>query len=489
MNLSKLLPVLCILLLSITIVSAVSFDVEIAPVKDRIFKEETAVYKIIVKNRERSDVQFDITSPEISAVRWYIVTDPFNDAHFILKGGDVKEIELNVRQMGQGVDYGQHQIQVDIAGTDIYSSDATKIENKLNIVVLNPEGYVSSYTPRIVVYENPSYPSEVMPLQNFRVDLHLQNKNSLNVSNAKIKVYSDFFSDEKIVKFDPYEKKTIPFDFSVGPFAESGMHKLNVEIIIENELITKQEFNINVGRNQIAFKITDMKKEGSIFKRIERYTILNQANYKQSTNFEIPVGFFKRIVSYSTPEMNVDDGSYIFDEELKSGESAQFIIVYKYWIYYLIVAFLLLLYGMYSLFKPDVLITRKIVSVKLDDDNTILGAKIAVSLKNVTNHTLQNVVLHENIPPLATYHLGESIVQPAKVRELDNGTDIIYSVPEIAGKGEFVVTYFIRAKTKLESGITLRPSVVEYIKGSKEKTIYGGELKIEVDKNLLMNQQ
>src|SRR3989344_2177856 len=80
-----------------TIVSAVSFEAEVTPIKDRIFKEETASFKITIKNRERYNVRFDISSTETTAARWLVITNPIRDSHFVLDGGGTKDVELNLR--------------------------------------------------------------------------------------------------------------------------------------------------------------------------------------------------------------------------------------------------------------------------------------------------------------------------------------------------------------------------------------------------------
>jgi len=463
-------------LLFVGIASAVSFEAEITPIKDRIFQEETASFQITIKNRERYNVQFDISSIETIAGKWLIITDPISDRRFVLEGGDTKDVELNVRSLG-GTTYGGYSVPINIKGTNLVSGDVTDVENKMNVVVLNPEGYIATYSPRIVV-QNPVYPDKILPGTPFKLGLTFHNRNGLNISKANIKIFSDFFSVEISESFEPYEKKILSFNIDSDEFAKEGAHKLNVEIVVGNEVVTQQEFNLDVARKEGGFVSSGERVDKYFLKKEVTYSVRNNANFAQENEFRVPVWFLGRIYTSTRPaDVDYNKGSYVYKANLGPGETAEFTVIYNHRTTTIIIIILLVLFFIYRRYRPDVFVSREIVSVKLDDDNSILGAKIAVHLKNVTGNALQKVVLNEHIPPVATYHEGDSIIPPSKVKENEHGTDIVYTIPEIGSKEEMVITYHVRAKTKLQE-LTLKASVVEYLKGTKDKIIYGGDLKV-----------
>src|SRR3989344_9191638 len=459
-----------------TIVSAVSFEAEITPIKDRIFQEETASFKITIKNRERYNVRFDISSIETIAGRWLIITDPITDRRFVLEAGDTKEVELNVRPLG-GSTYGGYTVPINIKGTNMVTGDITDIENKMNVVVLNPEGYIATYSPRIVV-QNPVYPDSIVPGTPFKLELTFHNRNGLNISKANIKIYSSFFSQEIVESFEPYQKKTLSFNINPGEFAEEGSNTLSAEIVVGNEVVTQQEFNMNAARKEGGFVSAGERVDKYFLKKEVTYSVRNNANFAQENEFRVPVWFLGRIYTSTRPaDVEYNKGAYVYKANLGPGETAEFTVIYNHRTTTIIIIILLVLFFIYRRYRPDVFVSREVVSVKLDDDNSILGSKIAVHLKNITGSALQNVVLNEHIPSVATYHQGDSIIPPSKVKENEHGTDIVYTIPEIGAKEEIVITYHVRAKTKLQE-LTLKESVVEYIKGTKDKLIYGSDLKV-----------
>ncbi len=458
------------------IASAVSFEAKITPIKDRIFQEETASFQITIKNRERYNVQFDISSIETIAGRWLIITDPISDRRFVLEGGDTKDVELNVRPLG-GATYGGYSVPINIKGTNMVSGDVTDVENKMNIVILNPEGYIATYSPRIVV-QNPEYPNAILPGTPFKLGLTFHNRNGLNISKANIKIFSDFFSQEISESFEPYEKKTLSFNIDTDDYADEGAHSLNVEIVVGNEVVMQQEFGMNVARKEGGFISSGERTDKYFLKKEVTYSVKNNANFQQENEFRVPIWFLGRIYTSTRPsDIDYNKGSYVYKANLGSGETAEFTVIYNHRITAVIIVILIILFLIYRRYRPDVFVSREVVSVKLDDDNSILGAKIAVHLRNVTRGSLQKVVLNEHIPPVATYHEGDSIIPPSKVKENEHGTDIVYTIPEIGAKEEMVITYHVRAKTKLQE-LSLKASVIEYLKGTKDKLIYGSDLRV-----------
>jgi hypothetical protein len=160
----KIMLYICIFLLLFSVASAVSFDVDITPLKDKIFKNETAQFILKVRSNEKMDAaRFDISSPNVITGQWVFLTNPLSDNTFILDPESEKEIELLIRPIGKSMGYGMHTVVAEV------QSGETKVSYNLNVNLMNPEGYIVSYMPRVVVNPDPDYPKRIKPVNTIPV--------------------------------------------------------------------------------------------------------------------------------------------------------------------------------------------------------------------------------------------------------------------------------------------------------------------------------
>ena len=207
--LKKLVLLLVFILLFSSIVSAVNFEVGIEPLKDTIFEGETAVYKIVVKNRESNPVRIKIESPDVITGKWLIVTSPISELEFMMSGGESKTLEIYVKPIGSNLIYGQNKMSLIFKAENIISKGESIILKDLNVNLQSPDVYAATFMPR--VSPTPELPSEIDPLQKFELRLNLENMNALDLAKLEVRLSSELFNAKQSTSLKPNVKQTIIF--------------------------------------------------------------------------------------------------------------------------------------------------------------------------------------------------------------------------------------------------------------------------------------
>ncbi|MBD3259282.1 hypothetical protein GF371_01485 [Candidatus Woesearchaeota archaeon] len=473
----KVLLYVCIFLLLVSIASAVSFDVDITPIKDKIFKNETAQFVLKIKNNEKNEaVRFSIGSPNVITGQWVFLTNPLSDSKFTLDPEAEKEIELLIRPIGKSIGYGIHTVVAEVQGGE------TRVSNNLNVNLMNPEGYIVSYLPRVVVTPDPNYPKRIKPNNPIPVTVHLLNKNSLDIPELVVKVNSNFFKDEKKIRIGPYEKADVSFTFEIDPHTMPQKDTMYIKLLVDNEVITAQEYNIEYIETNLEFT-EDEKIEKEFLKKKVTHVLANPSNVKKKEIFSVPVSLLGRAVSSPVPKTKVVDGQYQWEVELHPSEVDEFAVIYNYRTFLTVLAIILILVFVYQYFKPEIIVNKKAAGEFSSEDSTLTGAKVTLYLKNCTSQPLKNVSIAETIPNIAAYVPRDILgsIKPEFIRPKERGgSTVIWKLDEVAPKEERVITYFIKAKLKIVGDLKLPGTSISFIKGNKKKTVYSNNIKLSV---------
>ncbi|MBW3010848.1 hypothetical protein KY335_01685 [Candidatus Woesearchaeota archaeon] len=466
---------LLVFLLLVSVVLAASFDVDIVPVKDRVLKNESALYKLIVKNDDSREINFRISSPNVITTKWTVLTDPIKDSEFSLRPGMSKTADLKIRAIGADVGYGAHTIIIEVEG------DGTKIRNNLNVNLINPSGYLVTYLPRVVVEPQPEYPGQVNPNEPFDITLHLLNKNSLDIPEVLVKVSSNFFKEEKTLPMGPYEKADLKFSFDMSPHTLPQEDTLYIKLLVDNEVITSKEFNYEIIPAEVAFKVDD-KVEKSFLKKTTIYSVSNPSNVKRSEDFRVPVSFFGRLVSSTEPDAGIVSKAYQWKIDLYPEQVEIVSVTYNYRYLLLAIIIIILLVFVYQYFKPDIVITKKAKPVFSSEDGTLTGAKIVLSFKNATNHTLRNVRIIDKVPKISSYIPKEILgsIKPTKIRSMEAGDVLTWELGDMFGKDERIITYKIKAKLKVMGDLKLPAAEAKFDKNKNAKVVYSSPVTLKM---------
>ncbi|MCK4669777.1 MAG: hypothetical protein KAT43_01130 [Nanoarchaeota archaeon] len=464
-----------LLLLLATVVSAASFDVDIIPVNDRILRNESAQYKLTVANNDNNRIRFSVTSPNVITTKWSVLTKPIKDSQFELRPGMTKTVDLFIRAIGSGLGYGIYTIIIEVEG------EGTKIRNNLNVHLINPSGYLVTYLPRVVVDPAPEFPEKIDPSKPFTVDVHLLNKNSLNIPELLVKVSSNFFKGEKTIPMGPYEKADLKFNFDLDSHTLPQTDTLYIKLLVDNEVITSKEFEYEIIDADISFNIKEVVDKSFLRKKVT-YKIDNPANIKKTEQFRVPVSFFGRVVTSTKPKVPIISKAYQWDLSLYPEQATRVVVTYNYRYILLTIIAILLLVFIYQHFKPDIVITKKAKPIFSPEDGTLTGAKIILSFKNATNQTLRNVKIRDKIPKIASYVPKDILgsIRPTKIKTMEAGEVLIWELGDLYGKDERIITYRIKAKLKVMGDLRLPAAEARFDKDKIAKIVFSSPVSLRM---------
>ena len=171
---------LIVLLLNLTFVSgAYLFDVQIIPIKDDIFVNESATFNLTVTNTQNVKDTFRIRSDDIW---WSIYTDPLSDYFGGLKifGGQTKTTKL-VLTPKKGLLGGKYAVELIV----VSENKGTGLKKFLNINVHSLEPPIPDYQPNIKLDVELSNNGQFDPRNPAIIKVILKNRNALNLTDRR----------------------------------------------------------------------------------------------------------------------------------------------------------------------------------------------------------------------------------------------------------------------------------------------------------------
>ena len=120
-------------------------------------------------------------------------------------------------------------------------------------------------------------------------------------------------------------------------------------------------------------------------------------------------------------------------------------------------------------------ICRNILSTKQSKDG-VLSMDIVVSLKNKSRRNLKNLKLLDTIGHLVDTpsHFGS---KEPKIIKSNYNTKMLWDIPILRGKSNFVVSYNVKIKHHRISTLAIPRAVAKYLKLGKRKIVYSNTLR------------
>ncbi len=153
-------------------------------------------------------------------------------------------------------------------------------------------------------------------------------------------------------------------------------------------------------------------------------------------------------------------------------------MVYDYAWPFVILVVIIIIFGVAYANAAPLTVKKEIQHVKTQDD-MIKSFKVALTLKNRKNKTLENMRVVDRISSLAQFVKGEHNA-PAKITQsAKEGTIVEYHF-NLEPKEERVIIYDVRAKFDIIGGLKIKPAVVKYKYNGKERKATSNAFEIRV---------
>ncbi|MBW3011842.1 hypothetical protein KY311_01530 [Candidatus Woesearchaeota archaeon] len=471
----KLLLFIIALLIIVSAVSAErDFDVTVTAVDDRIYRNESAQFKVSITNNRAFDSKMTFSAPDAIAF-WDISAVPLTDYPLVFVPADQsRDVLLKFRPISSLMMPGTKRLVLKVT-----SDKGASIESDIMILVLSEDIRFGKYYPRVLV-EGMEVPALINPKQEYLFYFFVENMNSLNLSDVVLQLDGNVVNKtEHHFAIGPYGKKTLEVRPNINPFATPGKNSISIKMIANEEIIKEYKKDVEV---EEVFLPYDYKEniQKSFLKAWFNYTVHNPANVPQPEPVKIETGYIDRLFSSTKPKATIykEGGHFYSWPALQPGETINVVIVRSHRSLLYIAIALVVLLIIYYYFKPDLVIKKEAIRVVVKEGG-LSDSLIRLNIKNVSGVKLENVRVVETIPNIAEYVKEDKlgVIPPTSIRQFDiSGTKLEWVFDELGPREERILTFKMVSKLKVLGKFRLKATEASFMKKGKKKTCYSNTL-------------
>src|SRR3989338_311824 len=447
----KRLLFLFLILIFVAGVDAAIYDVNIVPVDDIIFHSEEAVYKVTIENNQNFN---DKVTYSISDLDWN-----WEKKFFSIAPGDSITFDLVLSAPTNA------PTSVYSLGFKVYSSN-------------NPENYV--YDDLIV-----NLVSNMDLLQVKKVDdgngldpkkdknvlkLSVKNVYDFELNDFTVTLDSDAFKASKVVSFGDAELKTIEFDVDVNPNALEGDHDLNILIKKGSEVYVDEVRRIRIG--EYSNLNDDISEDYGFLTKNIFITKSNNGNTVVIDDYVMTLSFFDKVFSSVSPKPSLiekENGQYFYtwNFELQPGEDFRINLVVNYRDpLFLLIGIIVIIYIIYYLSETGIILNKKVLTVK--NTKGIGQMKVLLYVRNKGKRRIREVRIVDILHDVKKLPDEYGAVRPNKIKRRGNDVVLVWTIANLLGKEERILSYKISAETAIKAPIKLPGAMARFKIGSKQ---------------------
>lgn len=456
----------------LTIVSFVKAELyaEYKVVDDSIYLDEQAEYKLVLTNTDSYPKSLNINSPNI---KWYLEINPF-----IQQIQPLSTLTLNLKiQPSVWSQPGSQIVQ-----TIIETKNDEIITLNIPVFVKSYDDVPKQYSPSIELKLD--FPESIDPRNDIPFELYMRNRNKLDIEELKIEIYSNYFSEKKIINLGPLEETTVKLIYSVKASTPPIRDEIEVTLNINNKTFNRQ---------RVAFDIISFSELVStdetiieVFKKTTEYNIINNANIKKNQEYSIKTNLFEQIFITVEPEptnVNLKKQYMMWDIELEPFEELQITVVrnFRPAVYILLIIIVSLM--MYFLYRSPVLIKKEAIAIG-PSENGISNMKVLLHIRNRSPDLIEDLTLTDFVPtladPIKENYLGT--IAPTKIlRHHKKGTLIKWEFETLDPFEERIISYRLATKVTIVGGLNLVPSKIKFkTKKGTERVIRSNKYQVSL---------
>ncbi|MBS3097146.1 hypothetical protein J4480_06970 [Candidatus Woesearchaeota archaeon] len=450
-KITALLILITILMLSMGIAHAASFDVSIVSVKDKIVVDEIAEFDVVIQNNLGTDEDF--TVKKAGYPFWDMYTKPLQNP-----------ISLKVPALGSA----SIRLFVDplyITSVDTYTLDMgvvmerTGQEQKVPITIgiKSTEPLIGGYIPTVLASISIS-PEKFDPRKEFTIKILLNNQNPINYTNLTIKIESNLFKDEIHTPLGPREEKTIEIAKNLDGMASPQKDRAVIAIFKDDRMIVNpivKEFEVEEYSTQ-----ENLPKEQS-FLKIRRGVRVSSNNPDYSGTIKIGTTLIKNLfmTTYPKAELVSENEQHYLIWQAKPGEDKA-MTVYTTENYRPIVVIIVLAIAailLYFLFRSPLVVRKSIANIGMSEGG-ISDAKVVVRVKNRSPSQISSIEVMDSLPHIVHIERDLSIgsMQPhAVLKHPKGGLVIKWNIEAIEPGDERVLSYRMRSRLPILGELSL----------------------------------
>jgi hypothetical protein len=448
--------------------------IEVDTIDNRILFGERARFSVNLRNDEAETQTYEIFSPT-SGLSWSVVTKPLRNREMTLAPNTSGRTEVVVEPVNK-FRPGVYSVNLDIV-----SSRGESYREPLTVYIGTDEvkGYLPSLRITIDMNENID-PRDVQSIKVF-----VENLNPLDLNGTIVRVISDIpqYNLEQTIDLEPSSQRAVEFTIDLDDTQQPKEYVLFFQFEKDDQIIKVLDKRIEVIPLTIPFG--QKTSEDKSFLRTQRNVVVrNNGNVRNTQTVVVPIGVIARLFTTSEPDSVYisEDGRKGIGWEVNLGPGQETTVktVTTYRVPFVVIVLLLIGVLLYVVYRNPLTIMKSASNVVMKEGG-VSSLKVTVAIKNLSNSTLKNVEIHDEVPSIA--HIEKDIemgtLKPNQILRGHNGQIIIkWKLSELEGKEERLISYKIKSKLNIVGTLKLPRVKATFQSGAKKRVSFSNVYRV-----------
>ncbi len=458
--------VMFVLLLCVSFVHAAVPIVKYSAVSDVVTEDDnTAQYKFAVTNTGAREDRFQFyTINAFWDLSPTIVTVPAGSTTVF----DM-DITLNDRKI-----YGPQLVPVTIKSLN--SEDS--IVEEVYVYIRQSNTISPSYVPNVKI-SDVKMDEEIDPRTPLSIEIEMQNRNPLDITDLRIVIDSKLFSKEVQTSLGPLEGKTNQILLDLNKLQEPGIYSISIKLITANKTVTQVQKEVKVvPYSQVTVEQTKVRR---LFSYSESLKLHNNGNYETVKQIKVHKNFFAGIFtksyiadsSVTSSKLREDGLTYmVWEIPLKPQESQNLVVTTSYNSLAVLVILIIAGIVMYYIFRSPILLYKR-AKIIVSTDDGITEIRVKLHLKNRSGKEIRNVKVIDRHPKIVSLVEDNSIgsMKPTKLLSADKVHSLLmWNLEALEPYEERLLSYTIRSRLNIVGNMHLHSAKVRFLSPSGERT-------------------
>ncbi len=432
-----------------------SFEVDYAPVKDRITFNDTAEYYLIVSNLQNFNDDFRIVFS--IDPKWSIQVLPPRDVSFSVAAGDSKSVRFTVMPVSE-IMPGAYNLPVEVR------SEATGLRVRehvpVHILPIRHLAHPHDIDAELYIEE------KIDPREEIEIVIELKNNKNHDIEKLNLRLSSNLINREESVSLGPMEEKRVVITEKISLTQAPVSDLLSLNAYIGDFSVA---FVADVPFEVISYSEVEKSCEivKSFLKSEEVIVYKNLGNIYAEEQLNVNVGIFSEIFT-SVPGSEVQkidrERVRVIGFSLGPYEEKEFRVIRNFRPLFSVLVLIILVCFLYFNMRSDI-VARKKASVIKTKEGGITELRIVLNIINRTPKKLKNVSIIDRVPNIADidkdFPMGT--LRPDKIVLGDKKSKIIkWNIDAIDRHEERVLSYNIKSKLSIIGGMGLPHCIVRY---------------------------
>ncbi|MBL7054909.1 hypothetical protein ISS05_04080 [Candidatus Woesearchaeota archaeon] len=464
-KIKKYFSFLLILIMCISSVYAISFELSYSPIKDKIEISDVAKFKLEIKNNLNKNQTFRIYSLDYPV--WDVRTEPIVNPIFLdVESNSKNSIELVIDPLDtKNIITGSHFITIRVKSKT--TNEALAIP--MIVAITSRESLVQGYTPTIITTVN--IPKKIDPREEIPIKINLNNQNVINYTDLTIQIDSNLIKDSIKYELGPEEEKALMLTKRLNPLTSPQKDSFAVTVLKGDKVVVNP---IVIPVEIIEYTHKDKEEVKKKFLKTEKEIVFYSNNPDYSEEMKIETSLFKILFTSTKPKAKVlkeDDKRYfVWNVKLDENNSMEVIIVENYRILFIAIILAIILVFIYYKYRSPLSIRKEVKNI-IKREGGISGLNVILNIKNRGNKKIEAIELKEVIPNITNIEKDISIgtLKPTQILKHEKkGTIVKWVIDNLEVGEERVLSYKIRHRFPILGDFNLPSATAKFKCNRKE---------------------